>query len=127
VDVEERTELARELLSRGIGPPDLDLAPEAALLPAELVGTRLNIAFPAGLTPTPQPIDPVPSPDADLPRADVVVITWTVDENNALANVLTPGFGRARWYRYANDFATKYQPFIRGGAPCGVPERVHPS
>lgn len=124
MDVEQRTELARELLSRGIEPPDLELAPEAALLPAELVGTRLDIAFPAGLAPTPQPIEPVPSPDADLPRADVVVITWTVDENNALANVLTPGFGRARWYRYAKGFATKYQPFIRGGAPALAAARM---
>jgi hypothetical protein len=52
-------ELARELLSRGIEPPDLELTPEAALLPAELARTRLDIAFPAGLAPIPQPIDPV--------------------------------------------------------------------
>jgi hypothetical protein len=124
VDVERRTELARELLSRGIEPPDLELTPEAALLPAELARTRLDIAFPAGLAPIPQPIDPTPSPDAELPRADVVVITWTADENNALADVLTPGYGRATWYRYAKDFGTKYQPFIRGGAPALAAARM---
>ena len=84
----------------------------------------MDIAFPVGLTPTPQPIDPAPSPDADLPRADVVVITWTVDENNALADVLTPGYGRARWCRYAKGFGTKYQPFIRGGAPALAAARM---
>jgi hypothetical protein len=52
----------------------------------------MEIAFPAGLAPVPQPIAPVPSPDASLPHADVAVITWTVDENNALADVLTPGY-----------------------------------
>ncbi|MBO0810467.1 MAG: hypothetical protein J2P23_00310 [Microlunatus sp.] len=118
MDVAERSTLARELLSRGIQPPDLELAPEVALLPRELARTRLHIDFPAGLAPAPQPIVPGPSPDAALPHADVVVITWTVDENNALADVLTPGYGRAAWYRYAKDFQTKYKPFIRGGAPA---------
>jgi hypothetical protein len=101
MDVERRTELARELLSRGIEPPDLELAPEAALLPEDLARTRLDIALPADLAPRPQPIDPAPSPNADLPPADIVVITWTVDENSALADVLTPGYGRANWYRRA--------------------------
>lgn len=118
MDLQRRTELARELLSRGIEPADLQLAPELGILPEGLVGTRLSIPFPDGLAPTPQPIDPLPGPTADLPAADVVVITWTTDENDALADVLTPGFGRARWYRYSKDFATKYQPFIRRGAPA---------
>jgi hypothetical protein len=118
MDVEERTALARALLSRGIESPDLEMFPNPALLPEEIARTRLDISFPDGLAPTPRPIDPAPSPNADLPRADVVVITWTVDENNALAGVLTPGYGRAAWYRFAKDFETKYKPFIRGGAPA---------
>ena len=115
MDVEQRAELARELLSRGTQPPDLQLAPELALVPEQLVKTQQAIHFPADLRPVPQPMDPAPSPQAQLPRADVVVITWTVDEVDALADVLTPGFGRATWYRYAKDFAAKYQPFYPSG------------
>jgi hypothetical protein len=114
LDVEQRTELARELLSRGTQRPDLELA----LVPEQLVKTQQAIHFPPDLRPVPQPMDPAPSPQAQLPRADVVVITWTVDEVDALADVLTPGFGRDKWYPYAKDFAAKYQPVIRGGAPA---------
>ena len=31
------------------------------------------------------------SPNSPLPRADVLVVTWTVDEGHALSRVLTPG------------------------------------
>lgn len=124
MNVAERTTLARELLARGIQAPDLELAPELTLVPEALARTRLKIDFPDGLAPTPHPIVPAPSPDDALPAADVVVITWTVDENNALADVLTPGYGRAAWRRYAKDFATKYEPFIRGGAPALAAQRM---
>jgi hypothetical protein len=56
------------------------------------------------LAPVPQPIVPKPSPNKALPKADVVVIAWTVDELIALADVLTPGFSRDAWYRYARNF-----------------------
>lgn len=124
MNVAERTTLARELLARGIQAPDLELTPELALVPETLARTRLKIDFPDGLAPTPHPIVPDPSPDDPLPAADVVVITWTVDENNALADVLTPGYGRAAWHRYAKEFATKYEPFIRGGAPALAAQRM---
>ncbi len=118
LDIEQRTELARQLLGRGTEPADLDLAPDLTSLQGGLAKIQQAINFPPGLGPVPEPMNPPPSPDAPLPRADVVVITWTVDEANTLADVLTPGFGRPTWYRYAKDFATKYQPFIRGGAPA---------
>src|SRR3954467_2390233 len=124
MDLTQRTQLARELLSHGIEPADLELAPDARELPSELTRTRLDIPFPDGLAPTPQPISPAPAPEADLPEADVVVVTWTVDENNALADVMTPGVGRALWHRYNKDFATKYEPFIRGGAPALYAQRM---
>ena len=37
--------------------------------------------------------------DKALPRADVLVVTWTVDEGHALSRVLTPGQGFARRLR----------------------------
>jgi hypothetical protein len=49
-------------------------------------------------------ITPAPTLDAPLPAADVVVVTWTIDEQMALCDVLTPGITRVRWYRYARKF-----------------------
>ena len=34
---------------------------------------------------------PAPAALATLPTADVLVVTWTVDEGHALSRVLTPG------------------------------------
>ncbi|HEX9236143.1 MAG TPA: hypothetical protein VF972_07675 [Actinomycetota bacterium] len=124
MDIEQRTELARALLARGIQPSDLELSPDLEAVPEELTRTHLDIPFPVGLEPTPQPIDPAPAPGAALPQADVVVITWTVDEQNALADVLTPGFGRARWYRYDRNFQSKFAGQIRGGAPSLAAQRL---
>ncbi|MFD0526133.1 hypothetical protein ACFQ1I_00925 [Kitasatospora arboriphila] len=45
------------------------------------------------------------------------MITWTVAEQDALADVFTPGFGRQRWYRYTRRFEEHYRPLIRAGAP----------
>jgi len=44
-------------------------------------------------------------------------VTWTVAELEALADVLTPGFVRRRWYPYSRLFEERYRPQIRGGAP----------
>ena len=44
--------------------------------------------------------------DSDLPAADVVVITWTVDELVGLARVLTPEISPTRWHRYTRNYAT---------------------
>src|SRR5262245_932389 len=117
MDVEARTEIGRELIVRGITDLDRDLAPPPAMRgPA---GRRLNIPFPDGLAPSPAPMPAVPDPTAALPPADVVVITWTVDEQDALCDVFTPGFSRAAWYRYARDFP-EYAPKIRPGAPAAI-------
>jgi hypothetical protein len=78
----------------------------------------------AGLAPIPEPIDPAPDPDARLPRCDVVVITWTQAENDALADVLTPGYERRRWYRYRRNFGTHFEPQIRAGAPAKRARRL---
>lgn len=118
-DLNVRKELARVLLDEGTEAVDLELEPELAALPAEATLTAdLGIPFPAGLAPLPQPITPAPDPGAPLPRADVVVITWTISELNALADVLTPGQSRNVWYRYNRGFEEHYRPLIRDGAPA---------
>ena len=122
VDIPERKEIARLLLDAGTAPIDLELEPvvdqEAALL------ADLGIPFPDGLAPEPQPIDPVPARDAPLPKADVVVVTWTVAELNALADVLTPGHPRSHWYRYTRGFEDRFLPQIREDAPARQAKRL---
>jgi hypothetical protein len=54
----------------------------------------------------------------------VVVVTWTVDEQDALADVLTPGFSRATWYRYSRNYQSEYEARIRNGAPAKLAARL---
>src|SRR5437764_3120145 len=118
----ERKEIARYLLSRGT---DIVLADEETTPPAltALAAAARLPSFPDGLAPTPQPIDPPPASDDPLPRADAVVITWTVDEVAALGHVFTPGHGPDHWYRYDRDFA-KYADQIRPHAPAANSKRL---
>jgi nucleoside phosphorylase len=118
-----RKELARDLLAEGIEPVDLALEPVAAPLEAALTAD-LSVPFPAGVAPIPQPADFAPDPGAALSTADVLVVTWTVAEVNALADVLTPGYGRAAWYRYNRGFEDRYAPEIRAGAPALLSRRL---
>jgi nucleoside phosphorylase len=118
--VDDRKALARYLLSRGTEPVEEVVGAEAAPAPRAV----LRIPFPEGLTPTPQPLDPEPGRDVPLPEARVVVITWTVDEQQALADVFTPGFGRSRWYDYARGYEERYDEQIRRGAPSKFARRL---
>jgi hypothetical protein len=121
----DRKEIARYLLSRGLEdlePPELasDAPPQVrALLTSK---TRSAFSFPRGLAPQSQPLVNTDE-TAALPRADVVVITWTVDEVAALAKVLTPGFGPLKWHKYSRNFNT-YAPNIRPHAPAQNSKRL---
>ncbi len=76
------------------------------------------IPWPAGKQPTPAPLSSPPSPDDPLPQCDYLVVTWTVEEAKALADVLTPGFpSKTAWYPYTHNFTSKFVPIIRRGAP----------
>lgn len=108
---------ARLIIDFGLKAEDLSPAPvppDAALL------ADLGLPWPEGQAPEPQPwaAGETPRPGDALPRADVLVVTWTVAEHEALADVLTPGFGRNTWARYARRFEDHYLPQIRGGAPA---------
>jgi nucleoside phosphorylase len=118
-DLDQRKQIARLLLESGVDEVDLQLAPQLAALPAEAVLTAdLAIPFPQGLAPIPQPLPAIPDPADALPQARVLVVTWTVAEQDGLADVLTPGFGRKAWYRYNRGFEERYQANIRRGAPA---------
>lgn len=76
-----------------------------------------DIPWPKGLAPQPgkRPTAPADSP---LPKADVLVVTWTVDEGHALSRVLTPGFDSHNdWVPYAHNFAS-ISAQMRAGSPA---------
>lgn len=98
------------------GLTEADLGPRLPEAPGALAA--LSFPRPAGLAPVPAPLPLEPDPEDPLPPADVVVITWTVAEVEALADTLTPGHNRDNWYRYARRFETHYRPLIRKGAPA---------
>ena len=89
--------------------------PLAAVMKA---AAHAPIPWPAGQGPVPQPPPAPPAADAPLPRCDAIVVTWTVEEAKALADVLTPGYpSKTAWFPYAHLFAADYVPLIRKGAP----------
>lgn len=62
----------------------------------------VDIDWPSGLTPTP---GSRPRGNS-LPRCDVLIVTWTVDEGHALSRVLTPGVdSHDSWKPYTKNFA----------------------
>jgi nucleoside phosphorylase len=65
-----------------------------------------DIPWPSGLAPQTGPA-PQGNARSPLPKADVLVVTWTVDEGHALSRVLTPGKDSHDDYRpYASNFET---------------------
>jgi hypothetical protein len=50
----------------------------------------IDVAWPKGLAPKTGP-RPAGDGSGPLPRSDVLIVTWTVDEGHALSRVLTPG------------------------------------
>ncbi|MBZ9744304.1 hypothetical protein LB516_03475 [Mesorhizobium sp. CO1-1-7] len=123
-DLDFRQQLAVELLSAGITATDMtNNVPPSVLATSAALAADLKIPFPPGLRPAPYPINPEPQLNDPLPKADVVVVTWTVDEVSALADVLTPQITRDHWYRYARNFSA-YLPKIRERAPARNAQRL---
>lgn len=85
----------------------------------------LDLDWPAGLEPEPKELAVEPDEHDPLPEADVLVVTWTIAEMLALADVLTPGVNpRTRWYRYKRFFEDDYLPLIRNHAPARIAGRL---
>jgi nucleoside phosphorylase len=77
----------------------------------------VDVKWPKGLAPTPSKSINRSSSDP-LPRADVLVVTWTVDEGHALSRVLTPGKdSRNDYVKYTNNFA-QISKKMRNGCPA---------
>jgi hypothetical protein len=85
-------------------------APEGKEFLAFTTATGLSrytdVAWPKGLAPKTDKAAPAGS-GGGLPTADVLVVTWTVDEGHALSRVLTPGKDSRNDYRpYTHNFAS---------------------
>jgi len=82
-----------------------------------------DIPWPKGLAPKTgaAPGGPAGGP---LPRADVLVVTWTVDEGHALSRVLTPGKDSHNDYRpYTHNYTTIAKK-MRAGCPARDAKRL---
>jgi nucleoside phosphorylase len=127
MDITDRKDVARSLLASGLDA--FDLSPQTEFEEVEIprrptLLADLSLPFPTGLAPTPQPFSKRPDAEAALPQADVLVVTWTVAENDGLADVMTPGFNRQSWYRYRRNFDDHYDALIREGAPSKTNRRL---
>ncbi len=95
---------------------------QSLLSPASRTKAWTAIPFPAGTAPSILP----DSSSASLPAADVVLITYTTDEANAIAAVLTPGFlaippdesSDAAWTSYTHDYASYVPDLLPGSSPA---------
>lgn len=112
-----RKEIARELITNQITEIDGFLEVDETLLEAEAELTAISdtLEYPEGLAPIPISISPKPGLNEALPKADILVVTWTVAEQNAMADILTPGVTRNGWYRYRHNFETVFDSLIREG------------
>jgi hypothetical protein len=79
--------------------------------------------WPTGMAPRPKAITPKPSDSAPLPKADFVVVTWTVAEAVMLAQLFTPDIPIEQWYLYAHNWDA-FEPLITG---FRAPSKVHDS
>jgi hypothetical protein len=117
-------DLARRVYDFGLTPDDLGPRQFGAAA-ASKARRPLDLEWPDGLEPIPTELDEEPDPGDRLPKADVLVVTWTIAEMLALADVLTPGVNpRTRWYRYSRLFEDQYLPLIRNGAPARLARRL---
>lgn len=81
-----------------------------------------DIPWPKGLAPKTGPKPK--SGNGPLPKADVLVVTWTVDEGHALSRVLTPGKDSKNDYiPYTHNFAAIAKQ-MRPGCPARNAKRL---
>ena len=116
-------DLARRIIDFGLTADDLGPRQYGAVAAAKSRRV-LGLNWPQGLAPTPTELAVEPDESDPLPKADVLVVTWTIAEMLALADVLTPRVNpRTRWYRYTHRF-DDYLPLIRKGAPSRIAGRL---
>lgn len=82
-----------------------------------------DITWPTGLAPKPSNSLSAQSDDP-LPKADVLIVTWTVDEGHALSRVLTPGKdSRDDYLPYTHNYSVISKK-MRNGCPALQAKRL---
>ena len=82
-----------------------------------------DIPWPKNLAPQTGP-SPKGRSNSPLPHADVLLVTWTVDEGHALSRVLTPGKDSRNDYRsYTHNYA-RIAKKMRNGCPARQAKRL---
>ena len=82
-----------------------------------------DVPWPKGLAPETGPA-PSGNHDSPLPRADALLVTWTVDEGHALSRVLTPGEDSHNdYFSYTHNFSSLSQK-MRKGCPALEAKRL---
>ena len=82
-----------------------------------------DVPWPKGLAPE-TGAAPSENTNSPLPHADVLVVTWTVDEGHALSRVITPGKDSHNDYRsYTHNFASLSKK-MRPGCPALEAKRL---
>ncbi|MGA2139145.1 MAG: hypothetical protein ABSH14_09825 [Verrucomicrobiia bacterium] len=82
-----------------------------------------DIPWPSGMAPKTDP-QPKGNGSKPLPKADVLVVTWTVDEGHALSRVLTPGKdSRDDYLPYTHNYAAISKK-MRAGCPARNARRL---
>jgi hypothetical protein len=84
------------------------------------------VPWPAGKAPKIDPGFVFQSTDAELPKADFVIFTWTDAEANAMAALFTPGVWASpgsgsvapSWHKYTNQWDAKFAGRSFGKAPA---------
>lgn len=107
-ELQQRADLAYQLITAPSTAARAGKADEVLGAPRH----ALDISFPDALKPIPKPSDTSPVPAKPLPKADVVAVTYTDAEAEALADVLTPGVKWIDWYHYSHNFDSHYRPLI---------------
>lgn len=122
VSTDRELDLARHIIEFDPRQPTHYLFSAAPGSPAaEAMATRLRpdpIPWPAGFAPTPQTLDPTPADTDPMPTADVLIVTYTVAEGYALADVLTPGVDTAQWTPYRNGWPALKNLIVGNRAPA---------
>jgi hypothetical protein len=96
-------DLQRELIDFDSEAPEGEAFRSVALAAPGGLSKFVEIEWPDGLAPR---AGRKPRGES-LPKADVLVVTWTVDEGHALSRVLTPGFdSRDDWKHYTKNYET---------------------
>jgi hypothetical protein len=94
-------DLQRELIDFDSAAPEGEAFRSVALAAPGGLSNFVEIQWPDGLAPK---AGRKPRGHS-LPKADVLVVTWTVDEGHALSRVLTPGLdSRDDWMPYTKNF-----------------------